>query len=66
MTAAAPELRVTLDRAAELTGLSVETFRTWIRAKQLTVRYPTSKPMILMSEVHALMEGAPASRGRER
>lgn len=50
------DLYVTLERLAELTGLSVETFRTAMRANELPVKRPTSRPMVRLSDYQAWVE----------
>lgn len=50
---------VTLDRAAELTGVSIETIRRAIRANRLIAHYPTKRPVVLIDDLRAWIEAAP-------
>jgi hypothetical protein len=56
-------LAVTLDRAAEMTGVSVETVRRAIRANRLIAHYPTKRPVVLIDDLRSWIEAAPTENG---
>lgn len=62
-TAAAPEMRVTVQKAAELTGLSVDTIRSAIKSRHITATYPTSRPMVSTAELREWFDAAPDRPG---
>jgi hypothetical protein len=56
-------LAVTLDRAAEMAGVSVETVRRAIRANRLIAHYPTKRPVVLVDDLRSWIEAAPTEYG---
>jgi len=48
--------------AAAATGMSVDVIRRAIRTGALPAHYPTSKPLILATDLHAWVESAPTER----
>lgn len=55
-------LAYTVDKAAEVAGVSDMTIRRACRSGALTVRYPTSRPVILRSDLLKWLEAAPTER----
>lgn len=53
------EIRVTVQKAAEATGLSVDTIRNLITRREITAKYPTTRPMVSVSELREWIESAP-------
>lgn len=54
---------VTLDRAAEMAGVSVETVRRAIRANRLIAHYQSKRPVVLVDDLRAWIEAAPTEYG---
>jgi hypothetical protein len=61
-----PEVRVTLQRAAEITGLGVDSLRLAIRRREISVTYPTRRAMVKMSEIAAWLNAGPDKPGGAR
>lgn len=56
------KLAYTLDEAAEAVGQSVDVIRRKVRAKELPVRYPSARPVILREDLEAWLQSAPTER----
>lgn len=52
----------TIASAAESTGISTDVIRSAIKAGNLPVRYPTSRPVILAEDLAAWVKAAPTKR----
>lgn len=48
--------------AAEASGVSPDTIRRAVRAGDLAVHYPTSRPVILRDELEAWIKASPTER----
>lgn len=59
-----PKLSYSVREAADATGLSVDTIRAAIRTGRLEARYPTSKGVILATELDRWLEAAPTHAER--
>lgn len=59
-------ISLTLDGAAAATGMSVDVIRRAIRGGQLIAHYPTTKPVILVDELHAWIASSPTESVAER
>ena len=55
-------LSYSVQDAAAVCGVSPDTIRRAIRAKELPVRYPTSRPVILRADLEAWLSAAPTER----
>lgn len=55
-------LSYSVQDAAAVCGVSADTIRRAIRAKELPVRYPTSRPVILRADLEAWLAAAPTTR----
>jgi hypothetical protein len=60
---AALPISVDYKSAAEMTGHSVDVIRRAVRAGDLTPRYPTAKPVLLVEDLRAWVLRAPTERG---
>jgi len=58
----ADALSYSIAGAASATGVSQDVIRRAIRAGDLPVRYPTSRPVILAPDLEAWLHAAPAER----
>jgi hypothetical protein len=52
-------IAVTIDDAAEITGVCASVIRRAIRSGKLVASYPTSRPVILVDQLRAWLEAAP-------
>jgi len=57
-----PAVSYSVKGAAEATGMSQDVIRNAIRAGALVAHYPTSKPLILATDLTAWVTGAPTER----
>lgn len=55
-------ISVSIQQAAELTGVSVDTIRRAVAAKQIPVKYPTSRAVMLVEDLRAWIAAAPSDR----
>ena len=56
------KLAYTVDEAAAACGVSADIIRRAIRAKNLPVKYPTSRPVVLRADLEAWLLAAPEGR----
>lgn len=56
------KLAYNLDEAAAASGVSVDIIRRAVRAKNIPVRFPTSRPIILRADLEAWLEATPTER----
>jgi excisionase family DNA binding protein len=52
------KLAVTIQEAAESCGVSVDVIRRAIRSGDLPASYPTSRPVVMVSDLSAWLESA--------
>lgn len=56
------KIAYTFDEAAAACGVSVDVIRRAVRAKEVPVHYPTSRPVILREDLEAWLQSAPTER----
>jgi excisionase family DNA binding protein len=52
----------TIQQAADLCGVDHKTIRKAINSGQLTAKYPTSRPVIMRTDLELWLSNAPESR----
>jgi hypothetical protein len=57
-TTTPPPICVTVDQAAAMVGLSAQAIRRAILQGELSARYPTSRPVIMIEELHAWVDAS--------
>jgi hypothetical protein len=62
MTAHKPPLAYTIEEAAAACGVSVRTLNRAISRGDITRRYPTSHPVILVTELDAWLSALPVDK----
>lgn len=55
-------LAYTIQGAADACGVSVDVIRRAVRAKELPVRYPTTRPVVLRSDLEAWLSAQPTEK----
>lgn len=58
-------ISVTVQQAASLTGISHDVIQRAIRASALVAHYPSSRPVILLSDLHSWIESSPTESPRQ-
>lgn len=61
-----PAIAYDMEGAGEATGHSKDVIRRAVRAGDLPVHYPTSKPVILADDLRAWIERSPSESPTER
>jgi len=61
-----PTICVTIDQAASMIGMSTQVIRRAIAQGNLTPRYPTARPVILVDDLRAWVESSPTEPHRQR
>lgn len=56
------KLAYSLAEAAQACGVSIDVIRRAIRSNSLPVRYPTSRPVVLHSDLEAWLHAAPETK----
>lgn len=62
MTAADESLAYTVEKAAEIAGVSAMTIRRAYASGALEVRYPTTRPVIMRADLEAWLRRSPSER----
>lgn len=57
-------ISVTIQQAASLTGISHDVIERAIRANALVAHYPSSRPVILLPDLHSWLKSSPTESPR--